>query len=218
MMDNKEQQRRYHARKVPRQLRSRSTVAAIKQAAYDLIATEGFSSHCTSTASIAARAGIGIGSLYDYFPSREAVFLALYEDISSMLTVIMKKEMVRILSQPPASGLPRIFRRLLTLFRKHELVMLKMVTQMPELKLVTQPLSFENMVLDTTRIAINQWNPELSSKDLDRRAFLLREITLGSIQRYLNDLPENVQDRALVSDLTQIATYYISLPSGRASI
>lgn len=217
MTNNQQQHRRLHARKVPRQSRSRSTVEAIKQAAHDLIATEGFSSHSTSTTAIAERAGVSVGSLYDYFPSREAVFLSLFEDTTAQVTVIMKREMVRIFSQPLEQGMPRVMRKLLALLREHELVMLKMVTQMPELKLVTQPLSFENMILDTTRITINQWNPGLSPRDLDRRAFLLREIILGCIHRYLNDAPENVTDRALIADLAHIATYYIALPPNRSS-
>lgn len=217
MTSKQPQHNRLKARKVPRQSRSRSTVDAIKQAARDLIAAEGFSSHSTSTTAIAERAGVSVGSLYDYFPTREAIFLALFEDTTAQVTVIMKREMVRIFSQPLALAFPRLLRKLIVLLREHEVVMLRMVTRMPELKLVSQPLSFENMVLDTTRVAINQWNPGLSAHDLDRRAFLLREIILGCVYRYLNDAPENVTDRAIIADLAQIAAHYIALPPKKAN-
>ena len=74
-----QQQRQFHARKAPRQTRSRSTVDAIKQAARELVSAEGFSSSSTSTTLIAERAGVSIGSLYQYFPTREAIFIALFE-------------------------------------------------------------------------------------------------------------------------------------------
>jgi AcrR family transcriptional regulator len=204
---------RFQARKSPRQSRSRTTVEAIKQAARELVAAEGFSSSNTSTTLIAERAGVSIGSLYQYFPTREAIFLALFEDASAQMTAAMKKVLVNILDQPLEKGVTEVMRRLLTLHREHELVVQKMVAQIPELKLATQPLSFENMIYHAIRTYVEHHNPGLSSRDLDRRAFLLREIILGCIHRYLNDSPGNVTDRSFVIDLTQIVVHYIRLPA-----
>lgn len=205
--------RRFQARKAPSQSRSRSTVEAIKQAARELLAVEGFSGNSTSTTLIAERAGVSIGSLYQYFPTREAIFLALFEDTSAQMTTTMKKVMVRILSQSPEKCVPQVMRQLLALHREHELVLLKMVAQVPELKLATQPVSFENMIFDTIRIAVSQWTPGLSHRDLDRRAFFLREIILGCIYRYLNDVPDNITDRSFIDDLAQIVMHYVALPA-----
>ena len=209
--------RHFQARKSPSQSRSRTTVEAIKQAARKMVATAGFSGSSTSTTLIAERAGVSIGSLYQYFPTREAIFLALFEETSAEMTVTMKKVMVRILDQSLEKGVPQVIRQLLMLYREHELVLLKMVAQIPELKLATQPVSFENMIFDTIRIAVGQWTPGLSMRDLDRRAFFLREIILGCIHRYINDAPENVTERAFIDDLSQIVLHYISLPAKRKS-
>jgi AcrR family transcriptional regulator len=212
-----EQHGRLQARKAPSQSRSRTTVEAIKQAAREMVATEGFSSSSTSTTLIAERAGVSIGSLYQYFPTREAIFLALFEETSAQMTTTMKKVMVRILDQPLEKGVPEVMRHLLALHREHELLLLKMVAQVPQLKLATQPLSFENMIFDAIRIAVSQWTPGLSLRDLDRRAFFLREIILGCIHRYLSDSPENLTDRAFLDDLAQIVMHYISLPAKKRS-
>lgn len=215
-MLHRPEHRRLQARKTPSQSRSRSTVDAIKQAARELVATEGFYGSSTSTTLIAERAGVSIGSLYQYFPTREAIFLSLFEDASAEMTATMKKVMVRILDQPLEKGVTEVMRQLLALHREHELVVLKMVTQVPELKLVAQPLSFENMIYDSIRIALHQWMPGLPVRDIDRRAFFLREIILGCIHRYLNDRPQNVSDRAFVDDLTQIVMHYIAMPAKKA--
>jgi AcrR family transcriptional regulator len=53
------------------------TVDAILVAAADLIADRGPAA--ASTNRIAARAGVSIGSLYQYFPTRDAILLALFE-------------------------------------------------------------------------------------------------------------------------------------------
>ena len=62
-------------RKAPRQSRSAETVAAIIEAAAQLLETEGFEGFNTNA--VARRAGVSIGSLYQYFPSKDALTLAL---------------------------------------------------------------------------------------------------------------------------------------------
>jgi AcrR family transcriptional regulator len=65
-------------RKQPRQTRSRDTVQAILRAAAQVFAARGYAA--TTTNHIAARAGVSIGSLYEYFPGKDALLLALLEE------------------------------------------------------------------------------------------------------------------------------------------
>ena len=67
--------RRLSPRKSPTQDRARETVAAILEAAVDLFSTRGYAR--TSTNHIARRAGVSVGSLYQYFPNKDAVLTAL---------------------------------------------------------------------------------------------------------------------------------------------
>ena len=64
-------------RRSPQQLRSRAIVDAIVQAGRELLASEGASSLTTNR--IAERAGVSIGSLYRYFPNKDAVLAAIYD-------------------------------------------------------------------------------------------------------------------------------------------
>lgn len=64
-------------RKIPSQERSRKTVAAIYQAAAQVFSRHGYAD--TTTDQIAERAGVSIGTLYQYFPSKEAISLGLWE-------------------------------------------------------------------------------------------------------------------------------------------
>jgi len=54
--------------------------AAILEAALDLIAVGGF--HGSPTAKIAEKAGVGIGSIYRYFSSKEDLIQALFDDLA----------------------------------------------------------------------------------------------------------------------------------------
>ena len=62
-------------RKSPVQARSAATVDAILEAAARILESEGFEGYTTNA--IAKRAGVSIGSLYQYFPNKDAVTAAL---------------------------------------------------------------------------------------------------------------------------------------------
>jgi AcrR family transcriptional regulator len=62
-------------RKKPIQARSAATVQAILEAAAHILETDGLAA--CSTNAVALRAGVSIGSLYQYFPSRDAITKAL---------------------------------------------------------------------------------------------------------------------------------------------
>ncbi|TVP59074.1 MAG: TetR/AcrR family transcriptional regulator [Halomonadaceae bacterium] len=63
----------------PQQSRSRATVDAIIQAGFLVVAREGLEG--TTTRHIADAAGISVGSLYEYFANKEAIYDAMYEHI-----------------------------------------------------------------------------------------------------------------------------------------
>ncbi|HJL18791.1 MAG TPA: TetR/AcrR family transcriptional regulator [Sandaracinaceae bacterium LLY-WYZ-13_1] len=66
-------------RKKPVQARSRRRFEAMLDAAAELFAREGLEG--TTMDAIASRAGTSIGSLYQYFPDKEALFFALAERV-----------------------------------------------------------------------------------------------------------------------------------------
>jgi AcrR family transcriptional regulator len=62
-------------RKTPRQSRSAETVAAILEAAAQVLEAAGFRGFNTNA--VARRAGVSIGSFYQYFPNKNALTIAL---------------------------------------------------------------------------------------------------------------------------------------------
>jgi AcrR family transcriptional regulator len=70
-------------RKRPLQTRSRETVAVILEATARILEAEGL--EAANTNAIAARAGVSIGSLYQYFPDKAAIFAELIRQAESGL-------------------------------------------------------------------------------------------------------------------------------------
>ncbi|MEM7018835.1 MAG: TetR/AcrR family transcriptional regulator [Pseudomonadota bacterium] len=70
----------YQMRKQPVQSRAHATVDAILEAAARVLIDDGYSA--ANTNHIAERAGVSIGSLYEYFPGKEAIFTELRRRVS----------------------------------------------------------------------------------------------------------------------------------------
>jgi AcrR family transcriptional regulator len=64
-------------RRRPHQRRARNTVQALLDAVVRILKREGFSAVTTNR--IAEVAGVSIGSLYQYFPDKHSIFVALHE-------------------------------------------------------------------------------------------------------------------------------------------
>ena len=62
-------------RKIPQQSRAEQTVATILEAAARVLETKGMDGMNTNL--VAQRAGVGVGSLYQYFPNKDAIIVAL---------------------------------------------------------------------------------------------------------------------------------------------
>lgn len=69
--------KRLEPRRKPRQARSQATVEVLLAAAARVFARAGYAA--TTTNHVAAKAGVSIGSLYEYFPSKDAILVALVE-------------------------------------------------------------------------------------------------------------------------------------------
>jgi AcrR family transcriptional regulator len=79
------------SRKAPKQARSSELVAAVLEAAVQVLAAEGAQRFTTSR--VAEKAGVSVGSLYQYFPNKAAILFRLQSDewrrTTAMLSAIL---------------------------------------------------------------------------------------------------------------------------------
>lgn len=85
--------------KKPKQARSKATVEAILQATAHILTEAGYES--LNTNAIAERAGVSIGSLYQYFPSKEAIVGELMDRFCDRLSALFGEVFLRSEGLPP---------------------------------------------------------------------------------------------------------------------
>ena len=82
-MDRSTVKRKYAPRKAATQERATRTIDTILEGAAHILERLGFEGYTTNA--IAQRAGVSIGSLYQYFPNKDAITMALIEREASVL-------------------------------------------------------------------------------------------------------------------------------------
>src|ERR1044071_4968273 len=85
-------------RKHASQERSRATVDALVEATARILVREGFDK--ASTNRIAATAGVSVGSLYQYFPSKEALVAAVIERHRQEIQEVARTAIEKAVGQP----------------------------------------------------------------------------------------------------------------------
>jgi AcrR family transcriptional regulator len=85
-------------RKKPRQQRSQDTVECILDATARVLCSTGYDR--ASTNRVALAAGVSVGSLYQYFPSKEALVAALVERHVEQMTSLVKGKLAEVSTAP----------------------------------------------------------------------------------------------------------------------
>jgi AcrR family transcriptional regulator len=93
-------------RKHATQERSRSTVDALVVATARILVKEGFDK--ASTNRIAEAAGVSIGSLYQYYPGKEALVAAVIERHNAEIMRVVRGAMADVASQPVGAAVRRL--------------------------------------------------------------------------------------------------------------
>ena len=93
---------RISSRKQPQQSRSTELVAAILEAAVQVLAKEG--AQRFTTARVAEKAGVSVGSVYQYFPNKAAILFRLQSDEWRQTTDLLR-EILEDNAKPPLDRL-----------------------------------------------------------------------------------------------------------------
>lgn len=197
----------FEMRRRPLQERSKSTVAVIKQAALEILGKEGVSA--CGTDRIAERAGLSIGSLYKYFPNREAILKSMYEDASLEYARAIGKLTLQILDLPTEQGMELTMRKVVTMHENNRLILLRLANEMPELALESQPMAFHNLVRTNIQAYVQHRNRALKPREVAHRCFFIEQIVFSCIQGYVKDTPTGMTHRKFSASMARLISSII---------
>lgn len=198
-------------RKQPRQPRAEQTVSRIKHAMLELIAEEGYAA--VSTNRVAKRARVNISSLYQYFPNRESIALAMYEDASSRQAQVVHDVMMATMAQPLESGIRRLLEVLVDFLDQEQMALMRLVDEIPELRQSAGAMSLENLAYHTSRVYLQQHLGMLDEGTMRRKLFFVQHMGMGLIRRYVLDKPPGIARAHFIAELAETLVMYLRKPA-----
>jgi len=157
-------------RKAASQERSRLTVSALVEAAARILVREGYDK--ASTNRIADVAGVSIGSLYQYFPSKEAVIVALIERHNAEVMEAVQKEMAVAFDEPVARAVSRLERIAVKAHRVDPRLHRVLSEQIPRVGALETVEGFNRNYFVLFRAFLERHRNELQVRDLDLASFV----------------------------------------------
>jgi AcrR family transcriptional regulator len=197
-------------RKNASQERSRATVDALIEATARILVREGFDR--ASTNRIAQEAGVSIGSLYQYFPSKEALVVALIERHNRDLLQVVREALGEVASQPLGIGTRGLVAAAIAAHRLDPKLHSVLAEQIPRTGALEKVEAFNRETYDLFRAYLDDHREELRALDLDLAAFVcvtsIEALTHTAVLHRAELLSDDAAE-TLVDETTRLMLRYL---------
>jgi AcrR family transcriptional regulator len=199
------------ARKTPVQQRSRAMVQRIVDAGQAVLIEYGYDG--ASTNRIAEAAKVSPGSLYQYFPNKDAIVGAVIDRYNNEVATRVHAYVLEHLDHEPEIGVPGAISVLLDALGSHPELLRAVIEQTPRLSGNDVVFTFERQIGDIARAALMLRKDSLPG-DLDFGAtswMLVRTVEHLTI-RYVLDRPPISRERFLADITRLILNFFREVP------
>lgn len=198
---------RYLPRKIPRQRRSKATVDAILQAAARVLMDLGYDRATTNV--IAERAGVGVGSVYEYFPGKEAIFAALMQQVNAQMFETMMTHIGDYQNLPPERVLHRVVEaRVMSVCEQAQLYA-ALRDEIPHHVTAHQT----DIMIDTFQAVSTAFLEAYEAQVRPQRADLVSDVAMRTMYAIVEDLaiyaPEKLNDQEYIDELKHLISRYV---------
>jgi AcrR family transcriptional regulator len=204
---------RERPRKEPRQERSRQLVRELLDAAAALLAERGYDA--LTTRRVAERAGVSVGSLYQYFPSKESLVHALLVEHLREAAALRPPALARP-DLPLAERVRWVVRWFLAAHAKAPALHRGLTEAAPIVFGVERVRAMERSFHRTVLEALRPYAAEIAREDLELSAFVfaqcLESLTHGTVVHH----PDQLAGARLEDEITELLLGYLRrAPTGR---
>jgi len=192
------------------QERSRATVDALLEATARILVKEGF--EAASTNRIAAEAGVSIGSLYQYFPSKESLVAAVIERHKQDMLDMLRAEIVRVEKMPVEQAMRELVAVTIRAHRVDPQLHRVLVEQIPRTGRLAEVDGFDREAHAMVRNYLESHQDELRGVDLDLATFVcvscVETLSHGAVLRHPR-LLANHKVETFIDEVTRLVTGYL---------
>lgn len=195
-------------RKSPKQARSRDLVNAIYEATVRILPKIG--SYEITTKKIAEMAGVSIGSLYQYFPNKEALLGSVMDISMKASTEKAYKKFDEIQGKTIEESVALIIDFTLDLFLRERERHSEIFRRAPELGRLPSMLQLRNQVVERLAREMESHRQGLDKRDYVRVSFIAVNSVMGVIHTMLYDSHQNYTIEELARELKLMLTTYFT--------
>ncbi|MFZ0498218.1 MAG: TetR/AcrR family transcriptional regulator [Steroidobacteraceae bacterium] len=197
-------------RKQPSQERSRVTVDALVEATARILVRESFDK--ASTNRIAEEAGVSVGSLYQYFPSKEALVVAVIDRHKQELMLIAREALARVAKLSVKEAVRSLVALAIETHRVDPRLHRVLAEQIPRTGRLKNVEAFNREYYSLFRAYLEDHREEIRAVDLDLAAFVcvtsIEALTHTAVLHHPEMLADDAA-AALVAEATRLIVRYL---------
>jgi AcrR family transcriptional regulator len=191
----------------PTQERAKETVNVILSAAAQILGSVGFDSSTTNR--IAEKAGVSIGSLYQYFPNKEKLAIALIERYLNLHAEKFRARLQEDAGRPFEEVVQRLSEEVVTMYLENRKLLKVIGGLIPRFQQIPVVLEVRREVVLVLAQEIERRRLEYPIQDTELAAFIIVNAGMGIIQTMVFD-ESLTYDAAIVGrGLAQMALGYL---------
>lgn len=196
-------------RKRPRQARSKVTVDTILAATARVLVKQGFDGLTTNA--VAEAAGVSIGSLYQYFPNKQALVAALIERRLDDKNAETLAELARVAQLPIGDAVRAMIAMTIAIYRDAPALSRVLIEQVPRIGRMARIAELHHGTLAMVSALLAARRAELAIRDPEMAAFVLVSAIEAIAQRAALFQPARLADPALIEEATAMVTRYLGV-------
>ncbi len=195
-------------RKKPQQDRAKATVDSLLEAAEQLLIEVGF--HKASTNKIAERAGVSVGSLYQYFPNKEALVAAVVKNFGDRQFELLAEKLQEVGDAPLEEAVSMLIHAMLEAKLLEPELSRVLFEQLPPIGQVDVLVDWIERASAVVQMALEMRRDELRVDDLEMASFVLVNACHGVVHTAALQRPELLEEgRGLADETVQLVLGYL---------
>lgn len=194
-------------RKTASQDRAKATVDALLAATARILVKEGYDR--ASTNKIAIAAGVSIGSLYQYFPSKEALVAAVIERHSGEMMEEIRASLLRVAGLPLDEAVRELVRVMIDAHRIEPKLHRVLVEQIPRVGSLEKIEQINEAGMALVRAYLEAHKSEIAVEDLDMAAFVATTAVEALTHVAVLQRPDLLERPSFAGEVSRLVIRYL---------